>query len=148
MIDLWWLDISLCPPLETVSSAYLTEGRLDKRLIPVAVPVCSRWGLLASLHLAVCLPAEIPSMSVCPHSAHSWESVSLSPVHWSIRRNERPAWLSCQVGRLLARCSHGQPSRGFLSSGRAAAGMLSRSNTAWSWVVGAQVYLKWSVVHR
>lgn len=39
-------------------------------------------------------------MSICPPSASS-RGVSLSDVHWSVRRNKRSVCLSCQVSRLL-----------------------------------------------
>lgn len=61
MIDLWWLDISLCPFTEAVSPTYLNEGKgltnisqaLLSFLNPTAFPIRSLWGLLASA--SVCL---------------------------------------------------------------------------------------------
>lgn len=79
-------------------------------------------------------------------------SLSLSHVHWSTGGTRGlSGCLSCQVSRSLhpvlprGVCRPGR--WGVLLLGQAAVGMLSRSDVARSWVVGAQVYLKWSVVN-
>lgn len=100
--------------------------------------------LLASLHLCVSFLTGHPSMSLCPHSAHS-HGVRLSLRCPLECQEEQEVCVSALSGSFAiqagwwAWCSHGnsadQASRGFLLPGIVATGMLYRSQVAWSWVV-------------
>lgn len=108
--------------------------------IPTTGPICSLWGLLASLHLSPNWTSQHVHLSpFCPLTCCQ----PLSDIQWNIRGNEfcvsvLSGSFAIQAG-WWAWCSHrksaDQAGRGFLFPGIVATCMLSRSQVAWSWVV-------------
>ena len=97
MIDLWWLDVGLCSPLETVSSTHLHKGKALSPSHPHCCPHLHSPGLLASLRLSL-LTEHPQHVHLSPCCSFMW-CLSLSLSHVPGASGEQEACVSVLSGQ-------------------------------------------------